>query len=309
MITILGATASGKTSVATHLAKRIDGEIISADSRQVYRGMDIGTGKDIDEYTIDGFQIPFHMIDIIDAGCEYNVFEYQHDFLKVFDNVTSRNKMPVLCGGSGMYIESVLKGYKLIQVPVNQDLRDKLTGKSLEELTSILKTYKNVHNNSDIETKKRAIRAIEIEDYYRSHEIEDRTFPKIKSLIIGIMYDRESRRQRITQRLKQRLGNGMLDEVKGLLDRGIAPDRLIYYGLEYKFLTQYLIGETDYNEMFTKLETSIHQFGKRQMTWFRKMERDGFSIQWIDGDIPLDEKVDIICNSALSMGMAIESVR
>lgn len=298
LITILGATASGKTGVAAHLAHRIGGEIISADSRQVYRGMDIGTGKDIADYTIDGEPIPYHLIDIVDAGYEYNVFEYQRDFVNAFTNIQERNKFPIICGGSGMYIEAVLKGYKLINVPVNEELRNSLTGKSLEELASILKTYKTLHNQSDVDTVKRAIRGIEIEEYYTQHSEIDTHYPEINSLIVGVKYDRESRRRRITERLKTRLKEGMVDEVKRLLDSGIKPESLIYYGLEYKYITQYLIGEMSYDEMFRQLEIAIHQFSKRQMTWFRHMESNGFFIHWLDGYMPTNEKIDKILSWA-----------
>lgn len=294
LITILGATASGKTSVATHLAAKMNGEIISADSRQVYRGMDIGTGKDLADYTVNGQPVPYHLLDIVDAGYEYNVFEYQRDFIQAFNDIQHREKFPIVCGGSGMYIEAVLKGYKLINVPVNEALRAELASKTLPELAEILKQYKPLHNNSDTETTKRAIRAIEIEVYYQTHDRPTDDYPAINSLIVGVKFDRETRRQRITQRLKQRLDEGMLDEVRNLLDKGISPDALIYYGLEYKFLTQHLIGQLRFDEMFTQLETAIHQFSKRQMTWFRKMERDGFDIRWLDGDMPTDEKLDRI---------------
>lgn len=294
LITILGATASGKTSVATHLAAKMKGEIISADSRQVYRGMDIGTGKDLADYTVNGQPVPYHLLDIVDAGYEYNVFEYQRDFIQAFNNIQHREKFPIVCGGSGMYIEAVLKGYKLINVPVNEPLRTELANKNIETLSEILKQYKPLHNNSDTETTKRAIRAIEIEVYYQTHDRPTDDYPAINSLIVGVKFDRETRRQRITQRLKQRLDEGMLDEVRNLLDKGISPESLIYYGLEYKFLTQHLIGQLRFDEMFTQLETAIHQFSKRQMTWFRKMERDGFDIRWLDGDMPTDEKLDRI---------------
>ena len=294
LITILGATASGKTSVATHLAAKMNGEIISADSRQVYRGMDIGTGKDLADYTVNGQPVPYHLLDIVDAGYEYNVFEYQRDFIQAFNDIQHREKFPIVCGGSGMYIEAVLKGYKLINVPVNEALRAELAKKNIETLSEILKQYKPLHNNSDTETTKRAIRAIEIEVYYQTHDRPTDDYPAINSLLVGVKFDRETRRQRITQRLKQRLDEGMLDEVRNLLDKGISPDALIYYGLEYKFLTQHLIGQLRFDEMFTQLETAIHQFSKRQMTWFRKMERDGFDIRWLDGDMPTDEKLDRI---------------
>lgn len=293
LITVLGPTASGKTSFACKLAAEFGGEIISADSRQVYRGMDIGTGKDLEDYTVDGHKIPYHLIDIRDAGEQYNIFEYQKDFHKAYQDIILRGVQPILCGGSGLYIESVLKGYKLVEVPVNNDLRDSLKEKSLQELTCILKTYKTLHNTTDVDTVKRAIRAIEIEEYYKKHNEISGEEP-IDSLIIGIDIDRESRRTRITERLKSRLENGMVDEVKGLLASGIEPDALIYYGLEYKYVTQYILGELTYNEMFTLLEIAIHQFAKRQMTWFRGMEKRGFHINWIDYSTADEEKVSIV---------------
>ncbi|TKG95956.1 tRNA (adenosine(37)-N6)-dimethylallyltransferase MiaA [Puteibacter caeruleilacunae] len=295
MVTILGPTASGKTGVATNLAYRLNGEVISADSRQIYRGMDLGTGKDIEEYVVNDTPIPFHLIDIVDAGYQYNVFEYQRDFVKAFDDVISRDKFPVLCGGSGMYVEAVLKGYKLIQVPHNEELRDKLANKSLEELTTILESYKSqLHNITDVENHKRALRAIEIEEYYKTNPDIDNYYPEINSLVIGVKYDRESRRRRITERLKQRLDEGMVQEVQVLLDKGISPEALIYYGLEYKFLTKHLIGELTFDEMFNALNIAIHQFAKRQMTWFRKMERNGTKIHWLDGYASMDEKMERI---------------
>jgi tRNA dimethylallyltransferase len=295
LITILGPTATGKTTVAANLASRLGGEVISADSRQVYRGMDIGTGKDFADYIVDGKPVPYHLIDIVDAGYEYNIYEYQRDFLQAFRDVSGRGKLPVLCGGSGLYIEAVLKGYTLINVPVNETLREKLKGKSLSGLTSILKQYKTLHNTTDVDTVKRAIRAIEIEEYYLQHPEEtDNPYPEIKSLIVGIHFDRETRRQRITERMHQRLDNGMVDEVQKLLDNGLSPESLIYYGLEYKFITRYLLGEFTYNEMATRLEVAIHQFAKRQMTWFRRMEKRGFTIHWIDGQLPLEDKLTAI---------------
>jgi tRNA dimethylallyltransferase len=295
MLAIVGPTASGKTTVAAHAAQMLDGEVISADSRQVYRGMDLGTGKDYEDYVIGGQQIPYHLIDIKDAGYEYNVFEYQHDFLKVYDDVCGRGRFPVLCGGSGLYVEAVLKNYKLIQVPLNEALRAGLETKELDELTEILKSYKDeLHNTTDIETRKRAIRAIEIEAYLKEHPEIDRSMPAINSLVVGVKYDRLSRRKRITERLKQRLDAGMLDEVQALLNKGLTPDQLTYYGLEYKYLTLHLTGELTYTEMFRGLETAIHQFAKRQMTWFRRMERQGIPIRWLDGYMPLEEKLERI---------------
>lgn len=293
LITVLGPTATGKTSFATNLAYNINGEIISADSRQVYKNMDIGTGKDISDYTIDNTKIPYHLIDIVDAGYSYNVFEYQKDFLKVYTDTINRNKMPILCGGTGMYIEAVLKGYKLIKVPVNENLRTELELKTKDELTIILKKFKLPHNVSDLNSKKRLIRAIEIEDYYSINPEIDTYYPDINTLIFGIKYDRSIVKQKITQRLKIRLEHGMIDEVKNLLDKGIPSDQLIYYGLEYKFVTNYLLGNLSYDEMFNKLNIAIHQFSKRQMTWFRRMERNGFKINWIDGNLSINEKINV----------------
>ena len=296
LITILGPTASGKTPLAAALADRMGTEIISGDSRQVYRRMDLGTGKDLVDYTVDGRQVPYHLIDIVEPGYKYNVFEYQRDFLKSYEEISAKGKTPILCGGTGMYIESVLKGYRLLPVPENPELRASLEGKSLEELTHILEGYKKLHNSTDVDTCKRAIRAIEIEEYYKQQPPEYREFPSLKSLIIGVDIDRELRREKITRRLKQRLEEGMVDEVRGLLAEGIPAENLIYYGLEYKFLTQYAIGEISYDEMFLQLETAIHQFAKRQMTWFRGMERRGFTIHWLDATLPMEEKTEQIIN-------------
>ena len=306
MITILGPTASGKTPVAAHLAAEIGGEIISADSRQVYRRMDIGTGKDLADYIVDGRQIPYHLIDIREPGTKYNLFEYQQDFLDAYENIRSRGAVPILCGGTGLYIEAVLKGYHLSPVPQNQELRDSLEGKSLAELTEMLtelkaKTGSNMHNTTDVDSCQRAIRAIEIETYNLEHPTPRRELPPVDSIIIGLDIDRELRREKITRRLKARLeerqqvgasaGMTMVDEVKALLDEGISADDLIYYGLEYKFVTEYLTGKTTYDEMVTRLEIAIHQFAKRQMTWFRGMERRGFHINWIDATLPMEDKV------------------
>ena len=294
MLTILGPTASGKTGLAAQLALRLEGEIISADSRQVYRNMDLGTGKDLQDYIVDGIPVPYHLIDIANAGYQYNVFEFQRDFLKVYAEMKSRNCFPVMCGGSGLYLEAVLKGYRLIQVPVNEQRRAELEQLSLEALTEILTGYKSLHNTSDIENKKRALRAIEIEEFCRANPGIDLSFPAINSLIVGVKYDRNSRRNRITQRLKQRLDEGMADEVRKLLDSGLQPDDLTYYGLEYKYLTLYITGELTFDEMFNGLNTAIHQFAKRQMTWFRKMEREGFNIRWLDGYQPTEQKVETV---------------
>lgn len=294
LITILGPTASGKTPLAANLASQIDAEIISGDSRQIYRGMDLGTGKDLEDYVVNGVEVPYHLIDIVDPGYKYNVFEFQRDFLDAYNLVKSKGKIPLLCGGTGMYIESVLKGYKLIPVPENKSLREALADKSLDELTAILSKYKKLHNSTDVDTVKRAIRAIEIEEYYIQENVDARPFPKLDSLIVGVEIDRELRREKITRRLHQRLDNGMVDEVRRLIDSGIKPEDLIYYGLEYKFLTLYVIGEISYDEMVAQLETAIHQFAKRQMTWFRGMERRGFTIRWIDTTLPMEKKVDAV---------------
>ena len=279
LITILGPTASGKTSFACRLAYELETEIISGDSRQVYRGMDIGTGKDLDDYIVDGNPVKYHLIDIKDAGYKYNIFEYQHDFHDAYTNIRAKDRLPVLCGGSGLYIESVLKGYNLINVPENKELRKKLEGKNLEELTTILASYKDLHNSTDVDTAQRAIRAIEIEEYKKANPTDCNEYPPINSLILGVDVDRELRRERITRRLKTRLKEGMIEEVQGLLDKGISAEDLLYYGLEYKFVTQYLIKELSYKEMFSQLEIAIHQFAKRQMTWFRGMEKRGLQIR------------------------------
>ena len=294
LITILGPTASGKTSLATALADKLNAEIISADSRQVYCGMDIGTGKDLADYTINGKHIPYHLIDIVKPGYKYNVFEYQRDFLSAYNDIRQRGKFPILCGGTGLYIESVLKGYRLLPVPENPELRTRLSGMTLEELTALLRTYKTLHNTTDVDTPKRAIRAIEIEEYYRTAPVSERSFPRLESLIVGVSIDRDLRREKITRRLRQRLDEGMVDEVRQLLDKGLTPDDLIYYGLEYKYITLHVIGQLSFDDMFTRLETAIHQFAKRQMTWFRGMERRGFVIHWVDASLPTEEKIAFI---------------
>ncbi len=297
LITIIGPTASGKTSLAVAVACRIlqqgrHAEIISADSRQVYRGMDIGTGKDLAEYG----SIPYHLIDICEPGTKYNLFEYQQDFLLAYNDIINRGVVPILCGGTGLYVESVLKGYQLSPVPQNPELRNSLEGKSLEELTEILKSLKEqnrslMHNTTDVDSCQRAIRAIEIEEYNLHTPTPVRPFPEIPYILIGVDISRELRREKITKRLRQRLDNGMVEEIRGLLEDGIPAEDLIYYGLEYKFVTEYVIGKCSYEEMFRQLEIAIHQFAKRQMTWFRGMERRGFTIHWIDASKQMEEKV------------------
>ncbi len=291
LITIVGPTASGKTAFAVALANDLGTEIISADSRQIYKGMDLGTGKDLDEYTIGDAKIPHHIIDIRDAGYKYNVYEYQQDFKIAYDSIKGKGLMPILCGGTGMYVESVLNGYKLLSVPENTALRASLSGKSLEELGEILKGYKELHNVTDLDSCKRAIREIEIQEYIANAEAEETQMPKLNSLIIALDIDRDLRRDKISKRLKERFEQGMLEEVKALLDKGIPADDLIYYGLEYKFMTLHLTGKLSYEEMYDQLETAIHQFAKRQMTWFRGMERRGFEVVWMDATLPQSEKI------------------
>lgn len=297
MITILGPTAVGKTAVAAKLARRINGEVISADSRQVYRGMDIGTGKDIDDYVVDSTPVPYHLIDIVDAGYKYSVFEFQRDFLKAYQNIRERGGMPILCGGTGLYIEAVVKGYNLLPVPPNDELRADLERKSTDELIDLLASLKKLHNKSDIDTRKRLIRAIEIELHLKDNALEAHNYPCIHNVYFGIDYDRNARRQRITQRLYQRLESGMVEEVEALLKSGLTADDLIFYGLEYKYITLYLTGQLAYNDMVSQLNIAIHQFAKRQMTWFRGMERKGSVINWIDGFLPIDEKIDAILHT------------
>ena len=294
LITILGPTASGKTVLAAALAAQLHTEIISADSRQIYRGMDIGTGKDLADYIVNGQSIPYHLIDICEHGYKYNDFQYQHDFFRVFRDIESRGKLPILCGGTGMYIEAVLKGYKLLDVPQNPNLRQSLQGKSLAELEQILASYKVLHNKTDVDSAQRAIRAIEIEEYYRTEAPGKNEYEPINSLIIGVDIDRDTRRAKISQRLRARLAEGMVDEVRQLIDQGVKPDDLIYYGLEYKFVTQYVIGQLTYEEMVTQLEIAIHQFAKRQMTWFRGMERRGSTIHWVNAAWETARKIDTI---------------
>lgn len=301
MITILGPTASGKTDLAAHLATRLNAEIISADSRQVYRGMDIGTGKDLADYTVEGHAVPYHLIDICEPGTKYNLFLYQQDFLDSYEDIRNRGVLPILCGGTGLYIEAVLKGYSLSPVPQNPELRKELEGKTLEELTAMLvdlkaKNHSVMHNKTDVDSCQRAIRAIEIETYNLTKPTEERQCPPIDSLIIGVDIDREMRRKKITNRLRVRLEEGMVDEIAGLLKRSIPAENLIYYGLEYKFVTEYLIGKLSYDEMFRQLEIAIHQFAKRQMTWFRGMERRGFTIHWVNAAQKMEDKVEEILN-------------
>lgn len=292
LITIIGPTASGKTAFAAALAARLDTEIISGDSRQVYRSMDIGTGKDLADYVVDGKQIPYHLIDICNPGDKYNVFEYQHDFHKAFEEIRKKRKLPILCGGTGMYIESVLRGFKLLDVPQNPALRESLKGKSLAELEQILASYKVLHNKTDVDSAQRAIRAIEIEEFYKTEAPDKREYAPINSLIIGVDIDRDLRREKISKRLRARLDEGMVDEVRAILATGVKPEDLIYYGLEYKFLTLYIIGQLTYDEMVSQLEIAIHQFAKRQMTWFRGMERRGLHIHWLDATLPTEEKIN-----------------
>jgi tRNA dimethylallyltransferase len=294
LLVITGPTASGKTSLAAAIAHKLGGEIISADSRQVYRGMNIGTGKDYHDYIIGGKGIPCHLIDIAEPGYKYNVFEYQRDFVKVYNDLKGRNVFPVVCGGSGMYVDSIIKGYKLLEVPPDSGLRTKLARKSMEELKEILSTYKSLHNSTDIDTKKRVIRAIEIEHFTKNRKAQNNGFPIINPLVVGVMVDRDLRRKKISERLLKRIDEGMIEEVKGLISRGVTVETLIYYGLEYKYIALYLTNKIKYEEMLKDLEIAIHQFAKRQMTWFRGMERRGTKINWIDGSLPMDEKIRMV---------------
>jgi tRNA dimethylallyltransferase len=300
LLVITGPTASGKTVLAASVAYRLNGEVISADSRQIYREMNIGTGKDYDDYIINGNLIPVHLIDIADPGSKFNVFEYQQRFLKAFQDMKSRNKFPVICGGSGMYVDCIVSSYKLMEVPPDEAFRKNLEEKTMEELTDILRSYKNLHNTTDVDTKQRAIRAIEIEHYYLDNKESETDLPTFRSLVFGVRYDRESRRRRISQRLKERLEHGMIEEVQTLINKGVPVETLIYYGLEYKFVTLYLTGKMPYEEMCCRLEVAIHQFAKRQMTWFRGMERRGIKIHWLDGNMPTEEKVEKIIDLIVS---------
>lgn len=294
MLAVVGPTACGKTSLAVELALALHGEVLSADSRQVYRGMDIGTGKDLNEYMRDGVAVPVHMVDIVDAGEKYNLFEFQRDFLHAYEKIRSKGSLPIMCGGSGMYVESVLRGYKLIPVPENTALRNELANKTLDELTAILATYKKLHNNTDTDTVKRAIRAIEIEEYYKKIPVGEREFPKIRTLTVGLDVSREVRRERISRRLHARMEQGLVEEVERLLASGLTAEQLIYYGLEYKFVTLYIKGELTRKQMIDELEIAIHQFAKRQMTWFRGMERRGIDVKWVDTTLPMSSQVEII---------------
>lgn len=297
-ITIIGVTASGKTALAVGVAAALNGEIISADSRQIYRRMDVGTGKDLSEYTSAGKNIPYHLIDICEPGYKYNLYEYRRDFENAYTDIIGRGKTPVICGGSGLYVETVLKGYAMPNVPENKELRRALSDKTLPELEKILSQYKTLHNTTDTDTCKRAIRAIEIAEYYKNCPAEQLEDKPLNTLLVGIKIDRERRRNNITTRLHARLKEGLVDEVKKLLDEGIPPENLIYYGLEYKYITEYIIGKTSYDETVRLLEIAIHQFAKRQMTWFRGMERRGFAIHWIDYEMPLEEKIAEILSLA-----------
>jgi tRNA dimethylallyltransferase len=292
LIAVIGPTASGKTSLAAHLASRMNGEVISADSRQVYRHMNLGTGKDYDDYTVNGARVPSHLLDIAEPGYKYSVFEYQRDFFHVFTDIHRRGKMPVLCGGSGMYIDAAVKGYKLIDVPCNEELRKELHSKSLDELNSILVSLKELHNTTDTDSSERAIRAIEIATFRHLNPDVTIDLPLVNPVFIGILYERNTERERITDRLRNRLKQGMIEEVQQLLASGIPAETLVYYGLEYKYITQYLSGKLTYADMFSLLNTAIHQFAKRQRTWYRKMEKEGAVIHWLDGELTIDEKVE-----------------
>jgi tRNA dimethylallyltransferase len=294
LITILGPTATGKTTLATHLALNLDGEIISADSRQVYRKMDIGTGKDLGEYLVNGVQIPYHLVDIVDPGYEFNLFEFYQGFTQAFNSITSKNKVPILCGGTGLYLDAILRGYEIVEVPENIELRKELENETLGELTHRLQQLNSLHNTTDITDRSRAIRAIEIADYKKNNPYPIEKLPPFKSKNFGIYFDREVIRKRITERLNSRLNLGLIKEVTDLLEEGLKPEQLMFYGLEYRFVTLFVTGEIEYGEMFKKLNTAIHQFAKRQTTWFRRMERNGVKINWINGELSTKDKVKAI---------------
>jgi len=305
LVTVLGHTAAGKTAFAAHLAESLGGEIISADSRQVYRGMDIGTGKDYQDYIVKGKRIPAHLIDILDAGYEYNVYLFKRDFLRVYTNISEAGVMPVLCGGSGLYIESVLRDYRLLNVPLNPGLREELKDKDSDELVKILSLHGPMHNTTDTTNRKRLVRAIEIAMYQTHHLDHTGDERELNPLVLGIRFERNIRRERITRRLRDRMEEGMVEEVEGLLERGVTAEKLDYYGLEYRYISKYVLKEISYDEMFRKLNTAIHQFAKRQMTYFRGMERRGISIHWLDGGLPMEDKV----NQAMSLFKANETPR
>ncbi len=292
LLTITGPTACGKTALAAECAYRLQGEIISADSRQVFRGMDLGTGKDLEDYTVRGTDIPYHLIDIHEAGYEYNVYQFQNDFIAAFRDIVQRGKIPLLCGGTGLYVESIVRGYELSTAPVNESFRQSIAEQSDEELTARLAALVKLHNHTDTETRERLVRALEIAEYRQQHPEDHVILPPMRHLIIGVQYPRDMVVQRIGVRLQQRLEGGMIEEVQCLIDRGVPVERLLRYGLEYKHVTRYLLQQCSYQEMFDNLYTDIRRFSKRQMTWFRRMERNGVSIHWIDGTKPLDEKAD-----------------
>ena len=294
LITILGPTATGKTTLACHLAALLQGEIISADSRQVYRGMDLGTGKDLTDFHLKGYDVPYHLIDIVDPGYEFNVFEFQQHVVRALEKVEHNGRLPILCGGSGLYLDAVLRGYQLQRVPENKVLREFLETLSMESLTRKLKSYGPVHNTTDINERHRLIKAIEIAEHHINHPKPDFIMPRVSSINFGLHFERQHLRDRITQRLRQRFEEGMVDEVRNLLSSGLLPEQLKFYGLEYRLITQHVMGELTYNETFELLNTAIHQFAKRQMTWFRRMENGGVRIHWINGNINLEEKLATI---------------
>lgn len=291
LLTITGPTACGKTSLAAELAYQLGGEIISADSRQVFRGMDIGTGKDLADYHLHGTDIPYHLIDIHEAGYEYNVYQFQNDFIRAYGDIVSRGRQPILCGGTGMYIEAVVSGYQLADAPVDPDFRKRMEVYSDEQLTERLASYIKLHNHTDTEDRDRLLRALEIQEYHRQHPDRYPHMPEVEHCIVCVTYPRAVVIERIGVRLRQRLEEGMVDEVRRLLDAGVPETRLLRYGLEYKHLTRYLKGECRYDEMYENLYTDIRRFAKRQMTWFRRMERQGIPLHWLDGTLPFEEKV------------------
>ncbi len=294
LLVITGPTATGKTRLAAKVAAELDGEVISADSRQVYRGMDIGTGKDLSDYIIDGKMVPFHLIDIKEPGTEYNVYAFQQDFLKAYQDIKQKNKRAVLCGGTGMYIEAAIGKYRLLKVPKNDILRKKLSALDMNSLVSRLRSLKKLHNITDISDRDRLVRAIEIAEYEIKHHDKRIDYPDFEPFVFALRFDRKKLRARITNRLKERLDEGLIKEVEHLLNSGLKSEQLLFYGLEYRYVTLFLTGQIGFDDMFEKLNTAIHQFSKRQMTWFRRMERKGIRIEWIDGELPLTEKAERI---------------
>jgi tRNA dimethylallyltransferase len=290
-IIITGPTASGKTALAAHLAYELNGEIISADSRQVYKKLNIGTGKDLAEYTVNNTPINHHLIDVAEVGTHFHLYDFITHFYGAFQAIEKLGKLPIICGGTGLYLDAIIKKHELAAIPNNFELRLQLEKLNLEQLIAKLFSYNNKPENADLTTKKRLVRAIEIADYLSNNNSPKTNFIDLKPIIFALDLPKEARRNKISIRLKHRLENGMIDEVKDLINEGISHERLQFLGLEYQYISKYLLNEMSYDEMFLKLETSIHQYAKRQMTWFRKMEREGNQIHWLDATKPMEENL------------------